>query len=187
MGIFTDDSTTKAFERAMDRHAVLSAKALAAFFLRTQLREAQRVPETWAVTTAWLPGNTTGLAVPVLSRNTKRSGYALFNMGTGTVLFSNSQFNVAEMKGKVNAGGVIQIGLLKPGIQANVNSTGPLFAASLTAKLGELCVIETIFSIKEAENSSKLAPEGAGQAGGKSGTFHGLHPDHVLQSVEKLF
>ena len=66
MGIFVDKTVEDSFRVAMDRHAILSAKALAAAFSRTQLREAQRVPEDWNTVTAYLPATFTGTALLTL-------------------------------------------------------------------------------------------------------------------------
>ena len=147
MGIFVDKTVEDSFRVAMDRHAVLSAKALAAAFSRTQLREAQRVPEDWNTVTAYLAPTFTGTAQQVVSRNPNRSGIAVYNFGTGTVFFQGTPFNNRQAKDILAGGSVMNIGLLIPGAQANINTTGPLYAAAAGSVQGKLAVMETVFAV----------------------------------------
>ena len=147
MGIFVDKTVEDSFRVAMDRHAILSAKALAAAFSRTQLREAQRVPEDWNTVTAYLPATFTGTALQVISRNPNRSGVAIYNFGTGTIFFQGVAFSTRQAKDILIGGGVMNIGLLIPGAQANINTTGPVYASAASNVEGKLAVMETVFSV----------------------------------------
>lgn len=141
-------------ERLLMRRIVLTQQILARLWYETQMKESDKTPGLWAVYSGTVPGATsTGVspnAEAVLSRNPSRSGLTLQNNGTGILLFSSDPFNISEMISRTTSlSGITRIGLLTPGANVSIPTTGAVYAACQTTKGCKISLVETLFKVRQ--------------------------------------
>lgn len=142
-------SVNEQVAEALNRNTYIAAKTLQALYMREQLREAERTPDSWGAVTFSL-GSSLTQAVQIMPADPSRHEMTLYNVGSKTLLYAPLINNLAQVQAEYltmqTEGSYVSgaFGTLDAGDFVTIKSRGAMWVCPATA--ADAVIVQVVFT-----------------------------------------